>query len=253
MIDRDLAYRTLEIESGATQKQIRAAYKTLARVWHPDRLGSDPKLRRHAEEKLKQINAAYELLRQDDGARVPPPPPDSPTGPRDAPDEPIDEAGPLAGMHTGRKVDAKRRSSSATPARPRWQAPVIAVVLVTVCLSVGFGLFSPVRRRARRARIRSRRFRRRTRRPAVDKADCPPSSRRSFEVRSGREPDCSSGSRVEDRMCSECTPGSTRITFRRTVISPSVATLQATGGCDLPSIETSSVRVRPQAGSLRAN
>ena len=113
-MDRELAFRTLEVEPGASQEQIRAAYKTLARVWHPDRLGSDPKLRRHAEEKLKQINAAYELLCQDDAARVPPPP-DSPPSPRDVPDEPPGD-GATVGVRAREKGHAKRR-----PSRTNWK------------------------------------------------------------------------------------------------------------------------------------
>ena len=32
------------------------------KVWHPDRFGNDPKLRARADEKLKEINEAYEKL-----------------------------------------------------------------------------------------------------------------------------------------------------------------------------------------------
>ena len=37
------------------------------KVWHPDRFGSDARLRAKAEEKLKQINQAYMVLRSDSG------------------------------------------------------------------------------------------------------------------------------------------------------------------------------------------
>ncbi|MGI0484495.1 GUN4 domain-containing protein [Pantanalinema rosaneae CENA516] len=56
-------YQTLEIAPGATQAEIKQAYRDLALVWHPDRFIDNPKLRQKAEEKLKQINAAYEFLR----------------------------------------------------------------------------------------------------------------------------------------------------------------------------------------------
>lgn len=59
----DLHYQLLEIEPGASQDDIRQAYKDLVKVWHPDRFGSDPRLQQKAEAKLKQINAAYEFLK----------------------------------------------------------------------------------------------------------------------------------------------------------------------------------------------
>jgi outer membrane protein assembly factor BamE (lipoprotein component of BamABCDE complex) len=50
------------VERGATTEEIRDAYRTLAKVWHPDRFQSDIPLRRKAEEKLKEINASFQLL-----------------------------------------------------------------------------------------------------------------------------------------------------------------------------------------------
>jgi len=34
----------------------------LANVWHPDRFVGNPRLQKKAEEKLKEINAAYEYI-----------------------------------------------------------------------------------------------------------------------------------------------------------------------------------------------
>ncbi|MBW4488986.1 MAG: GUN4 domain-containing protein [Trichocoleus desertorum ATA4-8-CV12] len=56
-------YQTLEVEPGASQAEIKQAYRDLAVVWHPDRFTDNPRLREKAEEKLKQINAAYEILK----------------------------------------------------------------------------------------------------------------------------------------------------------------------------------------------
>jgi hypothetical protein len=58
----------LEVPPDATPEQIRAAWRELTKVWHPDRFGNDEKLRRRAEEKLKEINRAYEILRQAGGS-----------------------------------------------------------------------------------------------------------------------------------------------------------------------------------------
>src|SRR5262249_42513578 len=53
----------LGVGLGADAAQIRQAYLDLARVWHPDRLAAEPRLFGIAEEKLKQVNLAYEVLR----------------------------------------------------------------------------------------------------------------------------------------------------------------------------------------------
>ena len=63
------AYDALELETGATVEEVKAAYLDLVKVWHPDRYSQESdRLKRRAEEKLKQINEAYERLR---GASLP--------------------------------------------------------------------------------------------------------------------------------------------------------------------------------------
>jgi curved DNA-binding protein CbpA len=56
------ALQTLGLGSFASAAEIESTYITLVRVWHPDRFQSDPKLRRAAEEKLAEINAAHDYL-----------------------------------------------------------------------------------------------------------------------------------------------------------------------------------------------
>jgi len=50
-------YQTLEISENASEAEIKKAYRKLARKYHPD-INKDPA----AEEKFKEINAAYEVL-----------------------------------------------------------------------------------------------------------------------------------------------------------------------------------------------
>jgi hypothetical protein len=56
------SYRVLELKPGAAQDEIKKAYRDLIKVWHPDRFTNDPALQQKAQEKLKEINIAYERL-----------------------------------------------------------------------------------------------------------------------------------------------------------------------------------------------
>jgi hypothetical protein len=57
------ALRVLGLEPGATEQAVKDAYRDLVKVWHPDRFGSDARLRAKAQEKLKEVNAAFKDLR----------------------------------------------------------------------------------------------------------------------------------------------------------------------------------------------
>ena len=60
---KDNAYKILEIEKSATVDQVKAAYRKMAKKYHPDRvahLGEEH--RKGAEEKFRQVQEAYELL-----------------------------------------------------------------------------------------------------------------------------------------------------------------------------------------------
>jgi hypothetical protein len=53
----------LGVPEGATDEEIRSAYRLLVNVWHPDRFAGDRALRDRVEEKLKIINEAYRGLK----------------------------------------------------------------------------------------------------------------------------------------------------------------------------------------------
>jgi curved DNA-binding protein CbpA len=52
----------LELDRDATIDEAKRAYKDLVNIWHPDRFSNNPRLRQKAEDKLKEINEAYETV-----------------------------------------------------------------------------------------------------------------------------------------------------------------------------------------------
>lgn len=55
-------FRLLEIEPSATREEVRTAYKTHVKVWHPDRFPNDPDLRQLAQTRTQEIIAAFRIL-----------------------------------------------------------------------------------------------------------------------------------------------------------------------------------------------
>jgi DnaJ like chaperone protein len=64
----DNAYKILEISKQATVTEIKAAYRKMAKKYHPDKvvhLGKEHQ--KGAEEKFRQVQAAYEQLQKERG------------------------------------------------------------------------------------------------------------------------------------------------------------------------------------------
>lgn len=55
-------YELLGVRPGACVQELKTAHRDLAKVWRPDRFAHDPRLQQKAQEKLKEINEAYDLL-----------------------------------------------------------------------------------------------------------------------------------------------------------------------------------------------
>jgi curved DNA-binding protein CbpA len=120
---RCAALQTLELTFEASEKQIRDAYRTLVKVWHPDRFPGDKTLRETAETRVKALNAAYVFLTSKDGRA-------------DAPPRARSAARPSA-------QPAQAGPQPRTPARPRFRVPTAALLklgLIAGCVLVS-GVF----------------------------------------------------------------------------------------------------------------
>jgi hypothetical protein len=67
-------YNVLGLGPGASFEELKAAHRDLTKVWHPDRFLHDPRLQQKAQEKLKEINEAYDQLRSGKTKQQTPPP-----------------------------------------------------------------------------------------------------------------------------------------------------------------------------------
>ena len=62
---RDNPYRVFELTAEASDAEIEQAYRRLISQYHPDRLaGAAPELQAQAEAKAREINAAYDRIKQ---------------------------------------------------------------------------------------------------------------------------------------------------------------------------------------------
>ncbi|QFS48099.1 J domain-containing protein [Nostoc sphaeroides] len=75
-LDLNHAYEILGLEPGASQAQVKRAYRQLVKIWHPDRF-LEQKQKQEAEEKIKSINSAYNKLKSESPSE--PPIPENPS------------------------------------------------------------------------------------------------------------------------------------------------------------------------------
>ncbi len=57
-------YKVLGVSENASDEEIKRAYRTLVKKYHPDRYAGDANAADAAAEKLKQINQAYDMLQK---------------------------------------------------------------------------------------------------------------------------------------------------------------------------------------------
>ena len=64
--NKDL-YSILGVSKDVSDKDLKSAYRKLAKTWHPDKFGDkSDKEKREAEEKFKEITEAYNVLSDKD-------------------------------------------------------------------------------------------------------------------------------------------------------------------------------------------
>ena len=57
-------YEVLGVDANATDEEIKKAYHALARKYHPDNYSSNPDMAELANEKMKEVNEAYEAIKK---------------------------------------------------------------------------------------------------------------------------------------------------------------------------------------------
>ena len=149
MGETERAYEILGLEAGASFNEVMEAHRDLSDVWDPDHFNNNPRLHKKATEKLRAINAAFELLRAHhlkapgektaftpdlaDGAELSPPPSDSGQPMEQTPEAVAaeDSESPTASLYEEVFSD---RVTRARKRLPIWFIPVPIFVLLVVVI-----------------------------------------------------------------------------------------------------------------------
>ncbi len=66
--DTNAAYRVLEVDSSATDDEVKKAYRRMATKYHPDKVAHlGEEFQKFAEEKFKKVNDAYQQIKKERG------------------------------------------------------------------------------------------------------------------------------------------------------------------------------------------
>lgn len=64
----DNAYKILEIDKTASDDEVKKAYRTMAKKYHPDKVVTENEaIKKGAEEKFKEVQKAYEIIQKERG------------------------------------------------------------------------------------------------------------------------------------------------------------------------------------------
>jgi hypothetical protein len=128
---RCAALHALDLDVDATEAEIRRAYHLLVKVWHPDRFQTDQKLRDAAEQKLKDVNSAYEFLTSTSTERGAWRPPSRPAADPPSHEPPAAEPAPAQSGTSETTSDLK---PLLTPRRRLW--PIAALLLKVAAVAI---------------------------------------------------------------------------------------------------------------------
>jgi len=62
--DMNKYFIVLGVDMSANDDEVRSAYMNMVKVWHPDNYHSDPKLALFAQQRMKEINEAYNKIKE---------------------------------------------------------------------------------------------------------------------------------------------------------------------------------------------
>jgi hypothetical protein len=111
--DLDRYYRILGLAPGASLRAVKAAHRDLVKRWHPDQFAGDVRLREQAEARIKEINDAWDQLRE-----VPP--------------VPVAAPGSASGVSGSARIHRGRARWSAPPVF--WLALAAALLVTAVAV-----------------------------------------------------------------------------------------------------------------------
>ena len=110
-------YDLLGVSWGASSQELKTAHRDMAKVWHPDRFAHDARLQQKAQEKLKEINEAYDRLTSGKAARRAP------------------------ATHSTTRAQTQRHQGNARPFR--WQLILLPVLVSGVVFFAAFRALVP--------------------------------------------------------------------------------------------------------------
>lgn len=129
-------YRELQLSPDAEPELVKAAFKALAKKYHPDQF-SDPREKARAEERMARINEAQRLLISGEyrPPREPVPEPKMDPGPSSPPPPPPPRPTTPAVTTKGRKSDQRLRARLSSAAFALFAVTLIAVLILPGRLS----------------------------------------------------------------------------------------------------------------------
>lgn len=216
------SYDLLGVSPGASLEEVKVAYRDLAKVWHPDRFIHDPRLQQKAEEKLKEINKAYDQFRAKKTQQQTPA--SASTSERHTP--------PRAEHYTRHA----RTGSIAVLQRTRWQLILVSVLVFAAVFLVTSRSLLRSGEREHQAQI-----------PPIKQASYPPDPER-------QQPDSNVNTAAPDRSvnaaASEFRPGQDRMATKAKREGSGLASASQPSATRVRALPTVTIVIDPSSGMI---